>query len=132
MKTILIFILLALLFSACEKEEPEITKPGYQFYCVQDSVSPGNICYFQVCFGDSSDGVQLLDIDTTIIIGQTGEAPRDILTNLSLRGKYCQMYCFYLDCYYNFLSAKFVAKKGQTVFCNKCTNGITTPFLITE
>lgn len=132
MKTLIFLCFGLFLLSSCTKEEPTPIQSGYQFYCVQDSVSPGNICYFQVCFGDSSDGVQLLDIDTTIIIGQTGEAPRDILTNISLRGKYCQMYCFYLDCSYNFLSAKFVAKKGQTVFCNKCTNGITTPFLITE
>ena len=71
MKTILIFILLALLFSACTKEEPDVIQPGYQFACVPDSVPTDKVCYFQVSFGDTTDGLSLVDIDTTLIIGAT-------------------------------------------------------------
>jgi len=132
MKPILIFTLLALLFSACAKEEPETTVQGYQFSCVPDSIPTDKVCYFQVSFGDTTDGLSLVDIDTTLIVGATASVPRDINSMLDLSGKYCQMFCFYIDCSYQYIPCCFFAKKGNVKFYESCTQGISRAFLITE
>lgn len=83
-------ILLLLLFGCTT--EPEPTPHIVKLHCVQDTIVPGQTCYFQASFGDSLNGLILYDIDTTLIVGATGTAPRDI--DCHIRGKYCQLRCF--------------------------------------
>lgn len=113
MKTI-ILILLCLLLIACNKEEPEVINTSeYSFHCVPDldADSLNTVYYFQVDVGDSTDGLSLIDHDTSFIIGQTGSVPRDIETLCDLDGKYCQMFCFYIGCSYQYIPCCFFAKK---------------------
>jgi len=121
------------LFASCDRNEIVLpTEYGYQFSCVPDSVPTDNVCYFQVSFGDTTDGLSLVDIDTTLIVGATASVPRDINSLLYLSGKYCQMFCFYIDCSYQYIPCCFFAKKGNIKFYESCTPGVSRAFLITE
>ena len=132
MKTLLVIFMLAL-FASCDRNEIVLpTEYGYQFSCVPDSIPTDRVCYFQVSFGDTTDGLSLVDIDTTLIIGATASVPRDINSLLDLSGKYCQMFCFYIDCSYQYISCCFFATKQGVCMYESCTPGVSRAFLITE
>ena len=105
---------------ACTQPEPQPT--GVKLHCVQDQVHPGQTCYFQATFGDTVIDNRIIDADTTLIVGATGSAPRDI--DCTIKGKYCQLYCFYMDCSYHFLPCCFYINVDGVNVYESCTNGI--------
>lgn len=124
MKTIAL-ILIALIIASCTETEP--VEPNYiSFACVQDEPVYGQTCYFQVSLSDSAN---MAIIDTTFIVGATGTAPRDIDV-LPFHGKYCQMYCFYIDCSYHFIPCRFFATTENRCIYDACTNGVSRVFWI--
>lgn len=127
MKT-LALILIALFIASCTETEP-VTPEYLSFACVQDEPVPGQVCYFQVSIGDSVSGDYLINPDTTFLVGATGTAPRDIDIT-PIHGKYCQMYCFYIDGCYQFLPCCMFATVGTTSIYESCTNGISRVFWI--
>ena len=118
---------LFLLLTSCA-DEPEPVPNVVSLHCVQDSTVPGQTCYFQASFGDTLNGLALSDIDTTLIVGATGTAPRDI--DCQIRGKYCQLRCFYIDCQYRYLQCcMYINADGMNLY-ESCTNGVSRPVWI--
>ena len=122
----LLFIITAVI-TACTTE-PEPAPRIVKLHCVQDTTVPGQTCYFQASFGDTLNGLILADIDTTLIIGATGKAPRDIYCQI--RGKYCQLRCFYIDCTYHFLPCCMYINADGVNLYESCTNGMSRPVWI--
>ena len=120
-------IVIALLMTSCtEPDEP--TPAIVSLHCLQDSIMPGQTCYFQASFGDTLNGETLVDVDTTFIIAATGKAPRDLKCDIS--GKYCKLFCYYIDGGYRFLPCRFTITKGGVCLLDKCTNGLIVPIWI--
>ena len=119
-------ILVLLLFGCTTEPEPH--QRIVKLHCVQDTIIPGQTCYFQASFGDTVNGLILSDIDSILIVGATGTAPRDI--DCQIRGKYCQLRCFYIDCQYRYLPCCMYINADGVNLYESCTNGISRPVLI--
>ena len=122
----LLIIIVLVLFGCATEPEPQPT--GVKLHCVQDHMQPGQICYFQAIFGDTVIDNHVIDADTTLIVGATGTAPRDI--DCQIKCKYCQLYCFYIDCSYHFLPCCFYINVDGVNVYESCTNGISRPVCI--
>ena len=121
-------ILLILFLTSCVKDEVQPVSTSLEMYCLQDSLIPGQICYFNASFGDTLNGEALVDVDTTFIIAATGKAPRDLKCDIS--GKYCKLFCYYIDGGYRLLPCRFTITKGGVCLLDKCTNGLIVPIWI--
>lgn len=125
--TAMLLVILAVALFGCTSE-PEPTPTGLKLHCLQDSIIPGQTCYFQASFGDTLSGQTLADVDTTLIIGATGQTPRDMDCQIS--GKWCVLYCFYIDGCYQFIPCRFTVTNNGVCLIDKCTNGVTNAFWI--
>lgn len=123
----MLLIILGLILFGCT-DEPGPQPTGLKLHCVQDEIIPGQTCYFQASFGDTLNGQELSDVDTTFIVGATGKSPRDI--ECQIKDKYCKLYCFYIDCSYHFIPCRFFITKDGVCLLDKCTNGLIEPVWI--
>jgi len=122
----LIGMLLILALCSCT-DEPEPTPTGIKFHAKTKADTLATTYYFQVSCGDSVQPNGILIADTTFIVGQYGELPRDIEI-LECPYKYAQMYAFYQSCGNHFIPCCMFANHNGTNIYESCTSGVSRAF----